>query len=259
MKPPILLAFSGGRDSTFLLEVLEKLSHQHCHAVFFHTPFVSPHTLTAVRTYLERRGTTHTILEVDPLRIAAIAENTPQRCYHCKRLLFETLLRRFDDKHPRGRVMEGTTLSEVLQEHRPGLRAIEELGIESPLRLSGMLEEDLETLRVEYGFNEGVDDIGCLATRIPHGVPISRELLNRIDQAEAFLREKGFRQVRARYLRQALKIEIHREELERLVRQPLRNAYLNYLKKLGFSEIFLDLNGYRTGSIETMTIGGQQS
>jgi PP-loop superfamily ATP-utilizing enzyme len=155
--------------------------------------------------------------------------------------------------------MEGTTLSEVLNEHRPGLRALEELGVESPLRLTGLMEEEMAALEAEYNFDEGVDNIGCLATRIPYGLPISSERLKRIDQAEEFLRKRGFRQVRARYLPQALKIEVDLISLPRLVQPSFRIAYLNHLRELGFSEVFLDLNGYRTGSITPMRSGEYQS
>ena len=254
MGPTILLAFSGGRDSTFLLEVIERFTQETCHAVFFHTPFVSPSTYQAVQGYLEGRGISHTNLEVNPLQLPQVAENHPRRCYYCKRLLFETLRRRLGDRSREFRIMEGTTLTEVLHEHRPGLQALEELGVECPLRRAGMTEETMEALRAEHGLDEGVDTIGCLATRIPHGIPITRELLRRIDEAEMFLRERKFRTVRARYLGQILKIEVHPDDLERLTQPSLRDACLRYLKGIGFHNIVLDLNGYRTGSIETLRV-----
>ncbi len=247
MKQKIILAFSGGSDSTFLLEIIYRFTSRICHTVFFQTPFVSVRTLKSVCSFLENRGINYTILPVDLLSDPGVVANQPDRCYHCKRHLFEELFKHFDYPSESLRFMEGTNFTEVLNEYRPGLTALEEQGVESPLRLSGMLEEDIETLRKEHGIARGVDDIGCLATRIPYGTMITQEIIKRIDEAEDFLRQRGFHQIRARYMGDTVKIEVNPNELGRLAQPPLRGIYLDYLKNLGFSGVLLDLKGYQRG------------
>lgn len=250
MKQKIILAFSGGSDSTFLLDVIFRFTSRICHAVFFQTPFVSAQTLESVYKFLEGRGINYTILPVDLLSKPDITANQAERCYHCKRYLFETLFKHFDYPAESFRFMEGTNFSEVLNERRPGLVALEELGVESPLRLSGMMEEDIEALRQEHTITRGIDDIGCLATRIPYGTLITKEVIKKIDDAENFLRRRGFHQVRARYFGETVEIEVNQNDLMRLTRQPLRGVYLRYLRDLGFSRVFLNLNGYQKGALE---------
>ncbi len=250
MKQKIILAFSGGGDSTFLLEVIYRFTTRICHAVFFQTPFVSPRTLENIYKFLENRGINYTILPVDLLSIPGVAVNGKERCYYCKRHLFDTLFKHFDYPSETFRFMEGTNLSEALNEHRPGLLALEELGVESPLRLSGMLDTDIDVLRREHKITRGVDDIGCLATRVPYGIPLTRDVIKKINDAEEFLRERGFHQVRARYFGNTVRIEVHPNDVARLAQQPLRGGYLEYLGKLGFSRAFLDLNGYQKGRFD---------
>ncbi len=249
MEPEIILAFSGGDDSTFLLNVIDRFTHKRCHPVFFRTPFISPRTFGRVRSSLEERGGPYTVLEVNLLRVPQIVANRPDRCYHCKRYLFTALQRNFKGRRE-VRFMEGTNFSEVLDERRPGLSALEELNVETPLRLSGMTEEEMETLRREYHIPRGIDDIGCLATRVPYGVPITEEMIKRIDTAEEYLRQQGFHQVRARFYGSKVKIEVDREELARLARPSERDACRYYLHRHGFSKVIFDEVGYRTGALE---------
>ncbi len=250
MKQKIILAFSGGDDSTFLLETIYRYTGRICHAVFFQTPFVSPRTLENVYKYLEERGINYFILPVDLLQEPSIVVNQEDRCYHCKRLMFEELLNHFDFPGENPRFMEGTNFEEAVSEHRPGLAAIEELGLESPLRKAGLTNGDIEALRKEYAIPKGVDQIGCLATRIPYDTPITPEILERVDKAEDFLRVRGFHNVRVRYFGDTAKVEVERNELERFGHPNVREPFLEHMEDLDFTRVLVDLRGYRKGSLD---------
>jgi len=252
MKQKIILAFSGGSDSTFLLDVIYRYTNRICHAVFFKTPFVSPRTDENVCRFLEKREINYTILPIDTLQDPDIVVNQPDRCFHCKKLMFETLFQHFDYPVESLRFMEGTNFSEALSERRPGLAAIGELGVESPLCLAGITEEDIAALREELNLTSAVDDVGCLATRVPYETPITEEVLKRIDDAEDFLRQRGFRDVRVRFFDETVKIEVNKDDLARLMRQPLRGIYLDHLKDLGFSRALLDMEGYQKGALDKL-------
>ncbi len=250
MKQKIILAFSGGSDSTFLLETIYHLTSQIFHVAFFQTPFSSLRTAENAYKFLESRGFNYTILPLDLLKEPDVVANQPDRCYHCKKAMFEALLKYFNLPGVLPRFMEGTNFSEALHENRPGLRAIEELKIESPLRRAGMTDEDIAVLREEHHFHPPIDDIGCLATRIPYGTPITIDLLKRIDEAEEFLREKDFHKVRIRYMGDTAKIEVAQEELPRLVHPPFRNTLVDHLKGVGFKHVYVDMEGYRPGAFD---------
>ncbi|RTZ93021.1 MAG: TIGR00268 family protein [Deltaproteobacteria bacterium] len=250
MKQKIILAFSGGNDSTFLLEVIYRFTDRICHAVFFQTPFVSPKTLESVYTYLENRGINYTIIPVDLLEDPSIVVNQPDRCYYCKKYMFEELLSHFDFPGENPRFIEGTNFEEAVSEHRPGLAAIEELGLESPLRKAGLTGEDIARLRKEYSIPEGVDQIGCLATRIPYDTPITPEILKKIDEAEDFLRKNGFHNVRVRYFGETARVEVDSGELGQLGQSSIREPFLEHMTELGFSRVLVDLKGYQKGSLD---------
>lgn len=249
MRQKIILAFSGGSDSAFLLDVIYRLTNQKVHAVFFKTPFVSPVTLASVSRFLKVEGVNHTILPVDLMKNPDVVANRPDRCYHCKRHMFETLFNYFGNSIDSLRFMEGTNLSEVLEEQRSGLAAIEELGVESPLRLSGITEEDIAALRQEHAMTGVIDDVGCLATRIPYGTQITKESLERIDMAEDFLRKQGFHHVRARFFGEKTRIEVNMGQLNQLKKRSLRKAYKSYLETLGFYHVLIDNKGYQKGNL----------
>ncbi|MBW1658901.1 MAG: ATP-dependent sacrificial sulfur transferase LarE [Deltaproteobacteria bacterium] len=250
MKQKIILAFSGGDDSTFLLEVIYRYTNRICHAVFFQTPFVSPKTLDRVYKYLEKKGINFTIIPIDLLEDPSIVVNQSDRCYYCKKFMFEELMSHFNFPGENPRFFEGTNFEEAMNEHRPGLAAIEELGLESPLRRAGLTAEDIAILRKEYSIPEGVDHIGCLATRIPYDTPITMEILEKVDKAEDFLRERDFHNVRVRYFGEMARIEVKADEIGRLGQEEIRVPFLKHMEDLGFSKILVDLRGYRKGSLD---------
>jgi len=249
MKQKLILAFSGGRDSRFLLEIITRFTERTCHAVFFQSPFVSPETFKNTCSFLEEMEINYTIIPVDLLKNPSVTKNGRDRCYHCKRLMFETLFRYFNYPSEILRFMEGTNFSEAISENRPGLRAVEELGIESPLRQAGLTEDDIAILSKTYQMTGEADDIGCLATRIPFGVPITEEILKKIDESEDPLRREGMHPVRVRYFGKTARIEAGGETVGRLFNNPFRDRYIRLLNGLGFSNIFVDLRGYRKGAL----------
>lgn len=233
-----------------MLEVIYRFTNRICHAVFFQTPFVSPKTFENVYLFLEKRGINYTILPVNLLEEPDVIVNQPDRCYHCKKAMFEVLVNYFNFPGASPRFMEGTNLSEALQEYRPGLAALEGLGIESPLRKAGMTKEDIQVLRQEHRIPPGIDDIGCLATRIPYGTPITQPILEQIEKAEKFLRQRGFHNVRVRYFGDEARVEVDAKEIDRFAASSLRESFLAHLEELGFSSMYLDLKGYRKGNLD---------
>jgi len=255
MKQEIILAFSGGKDSRFLLETISRFTGRALHAVFFQTPFVAPGTVESVYKFLKGNKINHTIIPVDLLSNPLIAKNERDRCYHCKNMMFQILFQTFDGSPEEVRFMEGTNFTEAVSENRPGLRAVEELGIESPLRRAGLTDDDIRTLSKAGQMVGEVDDIGCLATRIPYGIPITGKILGIIDKSEIPLRQRGLHDVRVRYLGKTAKIEVAGDSLEKLIEQPFRDWYINQLTRLGFSNIFVDIRGYQKGILDEERTG----
>jgi uncharacterized protein len=247
----VLVAFSGGVDSTFLLHVAHEILGDRALAITFVSPFVSRKEKERATLFCKEKGIKHIILEADPLEVEQIRANPPDRCYHCKKELYTRALdetRRIGNIH----LVDGTQLSDD-SDHRPGRRALKELKIRSPLAEAGLDKNQIRQFSRELGLSSwNLPPMACLASRIPYGIALDRESLARIEAAEEFLFREGFFLVRVRDHNKTARIELAFEQMERLGDTNLRDRLVNHFKSLGYVAVTLDLEGYRTGRLNEL-------
>lgn len=240
------VAFSGGVDSTLLLHAAHRALPRGVLAVTFSTPYMAETEIREAREAAQALGAAHRVVPV--AFPEALRDNPAERCYLCKRQLFGLLL---DLARHEGidAVLDGTNLDDM-GEHRPGLRALRELGVQSPLRDAGLTKRDVRDLSREYGLPTwDKPAAACLLTRIPHGTRIGEAELRRIDAGEAFLKACGFPAVRLRSHGDLARIEVPRERVAELLDADRRHGLDAHLKALGYRHVCVDLAGYRTGSL----------
>lgn len=249
-REDVCVAFSGGVDSSLLLvmtwEAAQKNNTQ-VYALTMDTVLHPKADLEIVRTVLARTGAMHKILTLNELAVPEIKNNPADRCYRCKKELYRRMLQ-FAEEKGISRLLEGSN-EDDLHVYRPGLRAIGELGVRSPLAEMGLTKEEVRFLARDYGIPVADRPSSpCLATRLPYGTEIDLELLRRIDEAEEFLRKLSFYNVRVRVHRDIARLEIDTEEFPQLLKE--RERIIRKLKELGFPYVTLDLEGFRSGSMD---------
>jgi uncharacterized protein len=247
----VVVAYSGGADSTLLLRVAHDELGENVMAVTAVSPSSCRDELDSATTEAGSIGAQHLLVASDELDNPEYAANSPERCYHCKHLRFDRLL---ELARERGftYVADGSNLDD-LGDHRPGMRASRELGVRSPLMEAALTKADVRALSRTLGLATWDRPSGaCLASRIPYGTPITPERLRQIDEAEQFLRSLGIPQVRVRLHSDIARIEVQPDDLPLLLDN--RSAIVRQLQGLGFSYVTADLQGYRAGSLnETLT------
>lgn len=246
-----LVAFSGGVDSLLTLRAaLDALSPDAVMAVTLRTPYTPAHEVEAATQAARDLGVRHEVLDI-PFP-EALRDNPPERCYACKRLLFGRLLDRAAAEGF-GHVFDGTNADDP-GDHRPGLRALSELGIESPLLAAGLTKADVRRLSRELGLPGWDRPAGaCLLTRIPHGTAVTDAALSRIAAGETFLRGIGFPEARLRSHGDVARIEVAPDHIAALVAANAAHDVDGVLKALGYRHVAVDLAGYRMGSLNTNT------
>lgn len=242
----LCVAFSGGVDSALLLKLCCEVS-SNVHAVTFDTMLhPKADTENAIRLAHEY-GAKHTILTIDEFSDEQIMENPVNRCYLCKHLLFETLTE-YAKKQGLQYILDGTNADDLL-EYRPGLKALEELHIISPLAKLGITKAQVRQMAAMLGLEVATKPSSpCLATRLPYHVKITKEALEQIRLGEDFLRRTGFEIVRIRLHKDIARIEVPLARLEELLAK--RSEITAQLKAIGFTYITVDLEGFRSGSMD---------
>jgi uncharacterized protein len=245
----VLVAFSGGVDSTFLLKTaLDVLGGENVLAVTAASSTYPKAELEEARALASRLGVRHLVIESEETEIPEFVQNPPNRCYYCKRELFGKL-KNIAEEQGLNAVVDGANLDDQ-SDYRPGSRAATELGVRSPLQEAGLTKDDIRQLSKALGLPTwDKPSFACLSSRFPYGTAISAEKLERVDAAERFLREKGFRQVRVRHYDYTARIEVAPSEIRRFFDDELLAEVVKTLKSLGYTYITLDLEGYRTGSM----------
>ena len=245
-----LLAFSGGADSALVLALMARACANHgsrLFAIYIRTALMPTRDEVVAESLARKLGVSYDVVEVNEWEVPEIVRNTPDRCYHCKRKLFETL-RETADALGIDQVIDGTNHDD-LQSYRPGLRAIRELGIVSPLAQSGMTKQDVRAYLEELGLEVAKRPSSpCLATRIPYGTTLNIDVLRRIEAAEQFLSSIGCYNVRVRLHGDVVRVEVDEADMKRVFQS--RTAIVERFKSLGFLYVCLDLEGFRSGSLD---------
>jgi uncharacterized protein len=245
----VLVAYSGGVDSTLLLRVArDTLGERNILAVTALSPLYPERELKEARKIARAMKIEHLLIESNEMEIQGFSENPPDRCYYCKRELFEKLMTLSKDRGIPF-IIEGSTLDDE-KDHRPGRRAILELGIRSPLKEAMFTKMDVRELSKTLGLTTwDKPSFACLASRFPYGEEINLGKLKMVDEAEGFLFGLGFKQVRVRHHANLARIEIYPEEIDRLMDGSLREKVVGQLKKIGYHYVTVDLQGFRSGSM----------
>jgi uncharacterized protein len=245
----VVVAYSGGVDSTLLLKVAAgTLGTQNVLACFSAGASEPSHQLSRVSSLARDIGVELMTVDTDELEDPAFVANQADRCFHCKSHLCRTLL---DIAAERGfgHVIFGTNYDD-LDDFRPGNRAIEALGVRSPLAEAKLTKDDIRRLSRQFGLpTADMPSSPCLASRISYGLEVTAERLRQIDEAEAVLREAGFVEFRVRHHGEVARIEVPATQIGRLAAEPLRSQVVEKLKSLGFRYVTLDLQGFRSGSL----------
>jgi pyridinium-3,5-biscarboxylic acid mononucleotide sulfurtransferase len=246
--PSLLVAFSGGVDSSFLLAMAAIVLKDRVIAATADSITLPKREKEEAILFARKLGVKHILFPSDEALIPEFMKNPPDRCYFCKKALSQRLKSIAAENGIKAVAFAANT--DDLTDYRPGHRAAEEMGILSPLIDAGMNKEDIRILSRDMGLPTWEKpSMACLASRIPYGVPITLEKLNTIDAAEEFLFGFGFRQLRVRHHGPVARIEVGGEDFPRFFDDAFRNTVVKKFKELGFMHISLDLEGFVSGSL----------
>lgn len=251
-----VIAYSGGIDSSLLLAAAARVMGQNVLAVTAASETYPPEELAHARSFAAALGVRHRVLSTNELQNDDFASNPPDRCYYCKRELFARL-RAIADSEGISDVLDGSNADD-LRDYRPGRKAAAESGVRSPLAESGLAKSEVRELARALGipfWNK--PSLACLSSRIPYGTRITVPVLRMVHAAENVLRRAGFRQVRVRHHGDIARIELERDDIPVLTGNPgLFDSIARAVKELGYAYVCLDLEGYRTGSMNEMLSRG---
>ena len=244
----VAVAFSSGVDSTFLLYATKEALGDKVIAISAKSCSFPERELNEAKAFCEAHKIRHIIFESEELEIEGFSENPVNRCYICKHELFEKIIK-IAEKEGISVILEGSNLDDN-GDYRPGLQAVAELGIKSPLRSVGFTKEDIRALSKYLNLPTWEKpSFACLASRFVYGETITKEKLAMVDKAEQMLLDLGFRQVRVRIHGTMARIEVLPDEFEKLISDDVRNQITASFKSYGFTYVTMDLTGYRTGSM----------
>lgn len=246
--PSALVAYSGGVDSTFLLRVAQDVLGERVTALTTVSPTTPAEDVAEAKRLAAEFGVRHLLIDANELEIAGYAENPTNRCYFCKDNLF-TICAGEAERRAIAAVLDGANLDD-LNDHRPGLTAAAERGVRHPLVEAGFTKADVRAASHALGLATWDRPASpCLSSRFPYGTRITPERLTQVEAAERFLHGLGLRELRVRYHEQIARLEVPLADMPRLLEPATRAAVLAELKRLGFAYVALDLQGFRSGSL----------
>jgi uncharacterized protein len=244
----VIVAFSGGVDSSFLLWAAHRVLGDRVLAVTGRSESVASGQIEEASQLAKDLGVRHIILDTEELQNPLYVQNPTNRCYHCKTELF-TKLGAFAVREHMRWIVEGSNLDD-LRDYRPGMQAATEHGVRSPLREAELTKADIRALSKEAGLPTwDKPAMPCLASRIPYGMLVSPEKLTMIDRSEAYLRSLGFRDLRVRHHGPMARLELPPSDFPKLLEGNTAAAIARTLKEYGFKFVTLDLQGFRSGSL----------
>ncbi len=244
----VAIAYSGGVDSNFLLKVAKDVLDKKVVAITLNAMMHSKKEINEAKKYANEFGVKHLVIDIDNLEVDEFIENKKDRCYHCKKYVFNTIKKIAKDNNIEY-VLDGTNIDD-LGDYRPGLKALEELNIISPLKECNLTKKDIRVLSKEMGLKTyNKPAFACLATRVPYNTRITEELLTKIEMSEQYLAGLGFNQFRVRVHENIARIEVGFDEIDKFfIKEVLKNTS-NKFKEFGFEYVTLDMNGYEMGSM----------
>lgn len=244
----LLVAFSAGVDSTFLLKIACAVLGDRAIALTAASPTIPPEELEAAKNFARELGCRHVIVDSHELTNPAFAQNPANRCFFCKDELYR-ICRTQADLLGVATIVDGTNLDD-LKDHRPGLQAAKEWRVRHPLVEVEMTKDDIRRYSRELNLPTwNKPSSPCLSSRFPYGTEINLERLAKVAACERFMRELRFREFRVRYHGDLARIEVAQEEFDRLVEKTTRDALVQKFREIGFNYVSLDLQGYRMGSM----------
>lgn len=244
----VLIAYSGGVDSTFLLKIAHDVLGENVIAATALSQTYPRAEMEDAREMAEALGVRHVTVKTDELSNPVFTSNPIDRCYWCKKELFSKLAV-VAEKYDLAHVLDGSNRDDT-NDFRPGMKAAGESGVRSPLREAGLGKEEVRRLSKKMGLKTwDKPALACLASRFPYGTEITGERLEAIDAAEEFLRSLGITQVRVRHHGEIARIEVPAGEIGRLMRKESRRGIIHKLRGLGYRYVTVDMEGYRTGSM----------
>jgi len=244
----VLVAFSGGVDSTLLLKVAHDTLGARAVGATGVSPSVPPSELDEAKSLAAHIGVELLLIDTAEMENESYVSNPANRCYFCKDELFGRL-----ERLARGRglnaVLDGFNADD-LGDWRPGMKAARERGVRSPLKDANLTKADIRLLSQRYGLPTwDKPAMACLSSRIPYGQRVTVDKLSRIHAAEQFLRSRGFRVLRVRHHEDRARVEVGQDELPRLLDPSMAESVSEHLRQLGFAEVAIDPRGYRSGSL----------
>ncbi len=246
------IAYSGGVDSTLLLYAASLNKDLKLIAYTIKNVMITDEEINSAELTAASLNIKHRIIDLDILSYGNVRENSSERCYHCKTVILNEIIKTAEEEGITT-ILEGSHSGDM-NDYRPGMKAIDELGVISPLKNAGFDKKNIYELSAYLKLpTSEKESYPCLATRIPYGTPLTAELMKRADTAEKILASFGFRQIRARLHGDILRIEIAEEMIPEIASPVIRKKVFTELKRAGFKYITLDLLGYRTGSMNIIT------
>jgi uncharacterized protein len=253
----VAIAFSSGVDSTFLLKVAHDVLGDKAIAVTARSCSFPKRELNEAIEFCKKENIKHFICDSEELNIEGFSQNPPNRCYLCKRELFEKIINIAKENHI-AYVAEGSNMDDN-GDYRPGLIAVAELEVKSPLRAVGLTKAEIREYSKELGLPTwDKQSFACLSSRFVYGETITEEKLNMVDKAEQLLLDLGFHQIRVRIHDKLARIEVNPSEFEKLIQKEIREEIVSKLKSYGFTYVSMDLAGYRMGSMND-TLGKKET
>ncbi len=243
-----IIAYSGGVDSTLVLKASKDALGKKVLAVCATSPTYTQNEIEEAKRMSYKLNAEFKLIETDELDNEKFVNNAPDRCYFCKNELYSQL-KDISNAYDYKAIFDGSNLDD-LKDYRPGRKASSEYNIVSPLIEAGINKKEVRQISYWLGLPTwNKPALACLASRFPYGVYIEKEELNKVAQAELYIQKKGIKEVRARNYKNMARIEISQSDLKKFCEVKFRSDIINKFKELGFSEVLLDLEGYRSGSL----------
>ncbi len=247
----VLIAYSGGVDSTFLLKVAKDVLDNGVVAVTATSLTYPSHEMESAKSMAKKLGTRHLTIKTNELSNLRFTDNSSERCYWCKKELFLKLTE-LAKEYNLNYILDGSNYDDQ-KDFRPGMKAAEEFSVRSPLKEVGLTKKEIRDFSRKFGLPTwDKPSFACLASRFPYGMKITKENLIKVNKAEVFLRNFGISQVRVRQHNQIARIEVLKDEIPKLLKEGIREKIISKFKELGYTYVTVDLQGYRSGSMNPL-------